>query len=133
VFGRAGSGKSTLCLEEIRSELRIKPWGAPLILLVPEQATYQMEVTLANTPDLGGSLRAQVLSFRRLGWRVFSETGGGQKVLIGAIGKRMLLRRILLKASSSVKGVRTIRHSTWYGRSSCSSDRGVQNLSDHPG
>jgi len=97
VFGRAGTGKSTLCLEEIRSELRLKPWGAPLILLVPEQATYQMEVTLANTPDLGGSLRAQVLSFRRLGWRVFSETGGGQKVLIGAIGKRMLLRRILLK------------------------------------
>ena len=97
VFGRAGTGKSTLCLEEIRRELRLKPWGAPLILLVPEQATYQMEVTLANTPDLGGSLRAQVLSFRRLGWRVFSETGGGQKVLIGAIGKRMLLRRILLK------------------------------------
>ena len=97
VFGRAGTGKSTLCLEEIRTQLRLKPWGAPLILLVPEQATYQMEVTLANTPDLGGSLRAQVLSFRRLGWRVFSETGGGQKVLIGAIGKRMLLRRILLK------------------------------------
>ncbi len=97
VFGRAGTGKSTLCLEEIRQELRLKPWGAPLILLVPEQATYQMEVALANTPDLGGSLRAQVLSFRRLGWRVFSETGGGQKVLIGAIGKQMLLRRILLK------------------------------------
>jgi ATP-dependent helicase/nuclease subunit B len=84
-------------LEEIRGELRLKPWGAPLILLVPEQATYQMEVALAKTPDLGGSLRAQVLSFRRLGWRVFSETGGGQKVLIGALGKRMLLRRILLK------------------------------------
>ncbi|HEY8875744.1 MAG TPA: helicase-exonuclease AddAB subunit AddB [Desulfosporosinus sp.] len=97
VFGRAGTGKSTLCLEEIRSELRIKPWGAPLILLVPEQATHQMEVTLANTPNLGGSLRAQILSFRRLGWRVLSETGGGQKVLIGAIGKRMLLRQILLK------------------------------------
>jgi len=97
VFGRAGTGKSTLCLEEIRRKLRLKPWGAPLILLVPEQATYQMEVALANTPDLGGSLRAQVLSFRRLGWRVFSETGGGQKVLIGAIGKRMLLRRIILK------------------------------------
>lgn len=97
VFGRAGSGKSTLCLEEIRTELRKKPWGEPLILLVPEQATHQMEVALANTPDLGGSLRAQVLSFRRLGWRVFSETGGGQKVLIDATGKRMLLRRILLK------------------------------------
>lgn len=97
VFGRAGSGKSSLCLEEIRTELRNKPWGEPLILLVPEQATHQMEVALASTPDLGGSLRAQVLSFRRLGWRVFSETGGGQNVPIGATGKRMLLRRILLK------------------------------------
>lgn len=103
VCGRAGTGKSTLCLEEIRSELRLKPWGAPLILLVPEQATYQMEVTLADTPDLGGSLRAQVLSFRRLGWRVFSETGGGQKVLIGGIGKRMLLQRILLKHRTHLK------------------------------
>ena len=103
VFGRAGSGKSTLCLEEIRSHLRMMPWGAPLILLVPEQATYQMEVALANTADLGGSLRAQVLSFRRLGWRVFSETGGGQKVLIGAIGKRMLLRRILIKQRLNLK------------------------------
>jgi len=103
VFGRAGSGKSTLCLEEIRTELRREPAGAPFILLVPEQATYQMEVALANTPDLGGSLRAQVLSFRRLGWRVFSETGGGQKVLIGTIGKRMLLRRILLKHRLKLK------------------------------
>ncbi|MDP4161209.1 MAG: helicase-exonuclease AddAB subunit AddB, partial [Bacillota bacterium] len=103
VFGRAGSGKSTLCLEEIRAELRIKPWGDTLILLVPEQATYQMEVALANTPDLGGSLRAQVLSFRRLGWRVFSETGGGKKILIGATGKRMLLRRILLKHRLQLK------------------------------
>ena len=103
VFGRAGTGKSTLCMEEIRKELRLSPWGAPLILLVPEQATHQMEVTLSNTPDLGGSLRAQVLSFRRLGWRVFSETGGGQKVLIGAIGKRMLLRRILLKHRLELK------------------------------
>lgn len=103
VFGRAGSGKSTLCLEEIRSELRLEPLGEPLILLVPEQATYQIEIALASTPDLGGSFRAQVLSFRRLGWRVFSETGGGQKVLMGPIGKRMLLRRILLKHRLQLK------------------------------
>lgn len=103
VIGRAGSGKSTLCLEEIRSELRNQPWGAPIILLVPEQATYQMEMSLANTPELGGSLRAQVLSFRRMGWRAFAETGGGQKVLIGATGKRMLLRRILLKHRLNLK------------------------------
>ncbi|MDQ7093435.1 helicase-exonuclease AddAB subunit AddB [Desulfosporosinus sp. PR] len=103
VIGRAGSGKSTLCLEEIRRELRTQPWGPPIILLVPEQATYQMEVALANTPELGGSLRAQVLSFRRMGWRVLAETGGGLKALIGATGKRMLLRRILLKHRFELK------------------------------
>lgn len=97
VFGRAGTGKSTYCLEEIVKEIRKDPFGSPLILLVPEQATHQMEMNLARTPELGGILRAQVLSFRRLGWRIFSETGGGQKVLIGEIGKRMLLRRLLLQ------------------------------------
>ncbi|GAB6174601.1 helicase-exonuclease AddAB subunit AddB [Paradesulfitobacterium aromaticivorans] len=97
VLGRAGSGKSTFCLEEIRAELREQPLGAPLILLVPEQATYQMEVALANTPDLGGIMRAQILSFKRLSWRILSETGGGQKVRIGETAKRMLLSRILLR------------------------------------
>lgn len=103
IFGRAGTGKSTLCLEEIRREINSDPFGVPLILLVPEQATHQMEMSLTHTPELGGILRAQVLSFRRLGWRVFSETGGGQKILIGDVGKRMLLRRLLLKHRSELR------------------------------
>lgn len=103
IFGRAGTGKSTQCLDEIRQEIQSDPFGAPLILLVPEQATHQMEMSLVHTPELGGILRTQVLSFRRLGWRVFSETGGGQKILIGEVGKRMLLRRLLLKHRSKLR------------------------------
>jgi ATP-dependent helicase/nuclease subunit B len=97
IFGRAGTGKSTYCLEQIVKEIKRDPLGSPLILLVPEQATHQMEMRLAQTPELGGILRAQVLSFRRLGWRIFSETGGGQKTVLGEMGKRMLLRRLLLQ------------------------------------
>lgn len=97
IFGRAGTGKSTYCLEEIAKEIKRDPLGAPLVLLVPEQATHQMEMRLAKIPELGGILRAQVLSFRRLGWRIFSETGGGQKTILGEMGKRMLLRRLLLQ------------------------------------
>lgn len=97
VLGRAGSGKSTFCLEEMRAELRAHPLGDPLILLVPEQATYQMEVGLANTPDLGGMMRAQILSFKRLSWKVLSETGGANQVRLGETAKRMLLSRILLE------------------------------------
>ena len=103
MLGRAGSGKSYFSLGEIRAEVRQDPLGVPLILLVPEQATYQMELQLAATPDLGGMLRAQVLSFRRLGWRVISESGGGLGVTLGELGKRMLLHRILLQRQGELK------------------------------
>jgi ATP-dependent helicase/nuclease subunit B len=97
ILGRAGSGKSSICIEEIRNELRRNPLGKPLILLVPEQSTHQMDIVLANTPDLGGTFRAQVLSFRRMVWKVFSETGGNQKILISDMGKRMILKKVLIK------------------------------------
>lgn len=103
IVGRAGTGKSTLCRQEIHKESQEYPEGLPLILLVPEQATHQMEMSLAHDPQSGGILRAQVLSFRRLGWRVFSEVGGGGKALIGEVGKRMLLRRLLLNHRSDLR------------------------------
>lgn len=95
IYGRAGSGKTHRCLEEIRQALRHSQEGPALILLVPEQATFQMEYALATTPELEGIMRAQVLSFRRLGWRVLLETGGAARVPIGELGKRMVLRRLL--------------------------------------
>jgi ATP-dependent helicase/nuclease subunit B len=95
ILGRAGSGKTHLCLEEIRHRLRQAPDGPPLIFLVPEQATFQTEHALAVTPGFSGVMRAQVLSFRRLAWRVFSEVGGAARPHIGELGKRMLLTRIL--------------------------------------
>lgn len=97
ILGRAGTGKSTYCLNEIIEENKKDPLGAPLILLVPEQSTHQMEINLAKASGFGGIMRSQVLSFRRLGWRIFSETGGGNKTVLGDMGKRMLLRRLLLK------------------------------------
>lgn len=76
ITGRSGSGKTRLCLDEIRSKLQEDPLGSPLILLVPEQATFQAEYAMVTTPGLNGFIRAQVLSFRRLAFRVMQETGG---------------------------------------------------------
>lgn len=75
VLGRAGSGKTRLCLEEIKAALDTGPEGPGLIILTPEQATLQMELELHKFLSLPGFSRAQVLSFRRLGWRVFQEAG----------------------------------------------------------
>ncbi|TVY00525.1 helicase-exonuclease AddAB subunit AddB [Cohnella terricola] len=95
IAGRSGSGKTRFCLDEIRSRLKEDPLGAPLILIVPEQATFQTEYAMATTPGLGGFMRAQVLSFRRLAYRVMQETGGSAVVPIHDNGKAMLLHKAL--------------------------------------
>jgi ATP-dependent helicase/nuclease subunit B len=103
IIGRAGSGKTRACLDEIRAKLREQPAGLPLIFLVPEQATFQTEYALASTPGLKGFIRAQVLSFRRLAYRVLQETGGAARPHIGDLGKRMLLRRLLEQHRDRIK------------------------------
>lgn len=103
VIGRAGAGKTRACLDVVREELLARPTGPPLILLVPEQATFQTEYALAATPGLEGFIRAQVLSFRRLAYRVLQEVGGAARAHIGELGKRMVLRRILEQRRSQLK------------------------------
>ncbi|MCR2803189.1 helicase-exonuclease AddAB subunit AddB [Paenibacillus soyae] len=103
IIGRAGSGKTSYCLEEIRGLMRREPDGAPLIMLVPEQATFQTEYTLLRGGDVRGSLRAQALSFRRLAFRVMQETGGTALVPIGDTGKSMLLYKIVHKLSTELE------------------------------
>ena len=103
ITGRAGSGKTRACLDEVREELRKSPEGHPLILLVPEQATFQTEYELASTPGLSGFIRVQVISFRRLAYRVLQEVGGAARAHIGELGKRMMLRRLLERRRAELK------------------------------
>ena len=95
MLGRAGTGKTRACLEEITAKSLSDPMGHPLIMLVPEQASFQYEIALVSSLGSGGIMRAQVLSFRRLAWRVLQEVGGGARTPIGDLGKRMVLRRLL--------------------------------------
>lgn len=103
IIGRAGAGKTRACLDQVREELRARPVGEPLILLVPEQATFQTEYALARTPGLKGFTRSQVLSFRRLAYRVLQQAGGAARPHIGELGKRMVLRRLLEKHRDQLK------------------------------
>ena len=66
LIGRAGTGKSSSIIKEITEELRQNPGGKPIILIVPEQASFQTETTLIRSGEIKGSVRAQVLDFRRL-------------------------------------------------------------------
>ncbi|NLG80318.1 MAG: helicase-exonuclease AddAB subunit AddB [Firmicutes bacterium] len=117
IMGRAGTGKTTLCLNEVRSALREDPCGPPIILLVPEQATFQVEHALVNTPDLPGFMRAQVLSFKRLAGRLLQELGGGARRDIGELGKLMVLRSLVLQKSGELSIF--VKGSEKYGFAEC--------------
>lgn len=95
VLGRAGTGHSEHILAEIKRKLKENPQGPPMFYLVPEQMTFQQERELFGDPEIGGSIRAQVMSFSRLAWRVLQETGGGTKQFISPVGVRMMLRKII--------------------------------------
>src|SRR6266702_78251 len=73
LLGPAGSGKTCRCLAEIGAELKASPEGLPLVLLVPKQATFQLERQLLARPDLPGYTRLQILSFERLAEFVLAE------------------------------------------------------------
>ncbi len=96
-IGRSGSGKTYQMLDEVRNELLSNPIGEPIVYLVPDQMTFQIEYDLIQTPDLGGMLRAQVFSFSRLAWRILQETGGISRIHLTNVGTNMLIRKIVEK------------------------------------
>jgi len=103
LLGRAGSGKTFACLDAIRREARQGPDGPPLILLTPEQATFQMERALLAGPELTATHRAHVLSFQRLAARVLQAMGLGARPLLGQLGKRMVLRALIHRHGSRLQ------------------------------
>lgn len=94
-LGRAGTGKTTRMIEELHERLSLQPMGDPLLYIVPEQATFQAEYTLATLPGLGGTIRAQAISFQRLSFRLMQDLGGQALTPVNEIGKQMVLRLLL--------------------------------------
>ena len=82
----------------MRQALEREPLGRQRILLVPEHMTYAAERALAKTlTHSAGFLQAYVFGFRRLARQVLLETGGAHLPRISDIGRRILLKDILLK------------------------------------
>jgi len=96
IVGRSGSGKTEQCLREIIKELENNP-EANCIYLVPEQGSFYAEKSLLKYSKRSGIMRAQVLSFRRLAWRVLQETGGGTLTPLDEIGRILILKHLLTK------------------------------------
>lgn len=94
IYGRSGSGKSFHCLKSIKTKQN-KDNNKKLVLLVPEQYTLQAERDLIKVLGTGGILNTEVLSFRRMAYRVMNEVGGITFPHIHPAGKSMIIYRIL--------------------------------------
>jgi len=93
IVGRSGSGKTRYCVSEIVEELLKGDSRQNLLLLVPEQATYQAERAILADKRVGGYHRLNVVSFDRL---QFLLTGKNtSRPGLSRIGQQMIIQRIL--------------------------------------
>lgn len=102
IYGRAGSGKSSFCLEDIKSKLQSGA-AEQYIIIVPEQFSLQAEQRLVRALGASGINGVEVLSFRRLAYRVFSSVGGAVHSHINSAGRSMLIYRAVDKHRGELK------------------------------
>lgn len=102
IFGRAGSGKSYYCLNQIKKKLT-NDKNNKLIMLVPDQYTFQTEKKLLEYVGEKSLLRAEVLSFKRMATRVFDKCGGRAINVIEDSGKNMLIYKLLKDKGEELK------------------------------
>src|SRR5277367_2821505 len=95
LLGPAGTGKTFLCLKEIRQALLADPQGPPLILLAPKQATFQLERQLLADPALPGYTRLHIFSFERLAEFILDRLHQPPPPLLSEDGRTMVLHALL--------------------------------------
>jgi ATP-dependent helicase/nuclease subunit B len=116
ILGSTGTGKTSLCLEEI---MKSNFGGKNLVLIVPEQFTLESENKLVRL-STGAIIKCQVLSFNRLAFHLFKELGKSGVKILEQDGKIMLLRKIVL----------TIKDGLRYFAGSSNKQGFMENLSD---
>ncbi|HHW56835.1 MAG TPA: helicase-exonuclease AddAB subunit AddB [Clostridia bacterium] len=102
IYGRAGTGKTYFCLKDIKKKLNDGN-SHPLILLVPEQFTFEAEKYLLDTIEKDEKMRAQVLSFKTLANRVFTEVGGLTRQHMKSCGRSMIIYKIMEDIKEELK------------------------------
>ena len=98
-IGRAGSGKTTAMLRRIAAQADS---GTRQILIVPELASHEYERLLAQATGNRGARYAEVLTFRRIANRVFSEAGGLADTALSPAGRLLVLYEAVRRSSDAL-------------------------------
>jgi ATP-dependent helicase/nuclease subunit B len=101
ILGRAGSGKTRHCFEQISAMLRAEPMGNPIFLLLPKQATFEAEREF--TCRLGGFSRLRVVAFEQLGRDILTDCGDVGIPQVTAAGRRLIVSHLLRTHEKELK------------------------------
>ncbi len=94
ILGRSGSGKTAHIFRALQQAVEAQP-SRPLILLVPEQFSFESERALLQQLGVRQAAKVQVLSFTRLANRVFRETGGIAVPVMDDVTRVLMMSRAL--------------------------------------
>jgi len=94
ILGPSGSGKTKYILDEIIEKSLLSP-KEKFILIVPDQFTLQMQKELIKLHPNHGFFNIDIVSFTRLGYRVFEELSYIPKPVLDDTGKLLILRKVL--------------------------------------
>lgn len=96
VIGRAKTGKTAYCFQQFGMCMQHKTTGKPSYFVVPEQYALVAERQLLSLHELQGKtlFEDEVLSFKRLAYRILSQYGGLCLDHMDESGRRMLLTQI---------------------------------------
>lgn len=106
ICGRAGTGKTYYCMNEIKKIIKGNGLNnlnsSSLIYIVPEQFSFEAERELIDIIGDNGIIGTQVLSFKRLAYMIFNELIF-KKNNIKDAGKAMLIYHIMVKNDKELK------------------------------
>ncbi len=108
ILGRSGYGKTHAVQEEIVR--RIEAGEEHLVLLVPEQFSFESERTLLRRLGVQKAQRVQVLSFTRLAETVARECGGLSGKVMDNVTRTLLMSRAIEQVGDRLALYR--RHAT---------------------
>ena len=97
IYGRAGTGKSEYCYNEIAKT------NEDIIIITPEQFSFTAETKLMEKIKTQAVLNAEVITLSRMAYRVKNEIGEKNKTNLSNCGKAMLIYSILNNKKKELK------------------------------
>ena len=99
ICGRAGTGKSDFCFQEIKDNIKA---SEKIYIITPEQFSFTAEQKLLEKLEVGSSIKAEVVTFARMSYRVMQEVENTNKQQLSKAGKAMVIYDILEKEKKNL-------------------------------